>query len=1413
MSNNSDQHSHSEATRQLILYWRKVRAVYRYANIVSYHVLGAVVKTLVVLYFLFCLLFLTLRYAVLPHIDHYKPDVERLASQAIGQPVAIGALQADWDGLRPRLALTRMVIKDSSGRDALTLPRVDATLSWLSVVMGKLRLYQLEIDKPDMDVRRDADGKLFVAGIPVPGAQDKQGKGGDWLLSQREIVIRHGTVRWNDNLRGAPELLLSDINLELRSHWQHHEFAVRAIPPSAMAAPFDVRAAFDHPAFAANIADPAAWKGEVYVDLGNTDLAAWNAYIPLPTSIQIQRGHGALRAWLDFDRAKVADFTADISLTDSALRFQDLPVLELDQVSGRIGVREEIDQHGAVAAPAGGTSTFGSHGHSISLTNFSFRTNDGMVLPPTTISETYEAAVDGQPAKTTFHATLLDLQTMATFASRLPFSPEWRQMLQDYSPRGQLRNFTAQWQGSYPAVTSYDVQGQFAGLSMKGQAARPGRAKFGAVPAQAALPMIPGFANMTGGVAMNDHGGQIKLAATDMQVELPGFFADPMVPFEKLNMQADWTFQDKSKIFFKIDSMDLVQNGLAASLSGSYLTALSPAVAQGGAKSTGMADFTGHIDQFELQKIGQYLPAQANEQFREWITNALAGGSVRDVAIRLKGDLKDFPFHTETAAERPKGEFTVAGRIVDGVLNYDRRSNPRDPRLPLWPLLEDIQGTIKFDRTRLTIIGEHAKTHGVALTEVKAVIDDLQPPKNILEIVGTANGPLQEFIGYTIDSPVQQMIGGFTDDTKTGGNARLNLKLSLPLSHMIDSKVQGKLQFAGDDIALWSDLPPLTATSGSLEFNEKGFNLNNIHATFLGGPTTLAGGGPGDAAAIRAEGTLTSDGLRKFAGDGMQHLAQRVSGSARYNVAVNLRKKHADVVVDSNLSGLALDLPAPLHKEASESIPTKFEMLGMAAPDATTVREEIKLAFGSAVNARYEREKTIDRNAAWHMARGGIGVFAPAAQPASGLLLNVNLKTLNVDAWSDLMAGMASQDKTRPAGATAHDSAFSDFVTPQVLAARATELIVFGRKLDNVVVGATLQRDVWQANIDSAQASGYVTYSANGGQGRGVATARLSSLIIPQAIASEVTDLLQGKSATKDLPALDIVAEDFDLLGKRLGHLQLNASNVRSAGANEWRIDKLAVTNPDAQLDATGKWSIRDGQNISNLVYALKLTDAGHMLERLGFPNVLRNGAGQMDGEITWRGVPYTLDSASLSGRVKLDVGKGQFLKGDPGAAKLLGVLSLQSLPRRLTLDFRDVFSTGFAFDGLTMSAVLDKGVLTTSDLKMHGVDATVLMEGSADIVNETQNLHVAVIPKLDAGAASVAYILVNPAIGIGSFLAQLFLREPLSRALTDEMQITGPWKDPKVTKIDHKGDKTDKADKTQSAKTDAPAAQSETGK
>ena len=156
-----------------------------------------------------------------------------------------------------------------------------------------------------------------------------------------------------------------------------------------------------------------------------------------------------------------------------------------------------------------------------------------------------------------------------------------------------------------------------------------------------------------------------------------------------------------------------------------------------------------------------------------------------------------------------------------------------------------------------------------------------------------------------------------------------------------------------------------------------------------------------------------------------------------------------------------------------------------------------------------------------------------------------------------------------------------------------------------------------------------------------------------------------------------------------------------------------------------------------------------------------------------------------MTGQIKVAIDAGQVLKASPGAARLLGVFSMQSLQRRLLLDFRDLFEEGFVFDNVTGDLKLAAGVATTNNLRMRGAAAVVLMEGEADVERETQNLRVVIVPEINAGTASLAYAFINPAIGLGTFLAQYMLSKPIAEASTREFRVTGSWDDPKVDRVE----------------------------
>jgi uncharacterized protein YhdP len=225
---------------------------------------------------------------------------------------------------------------------------------------------------------------------------------------------------------------------------------------------------------------------------------------------------------------------------------------------------------------------------------------------------------------------------------------------------------------------------------------------------------------------------------------------------------------------------------------------------------------------------------------------------------------------------------------------------------------------------------------------------------------------------------------------------------------------------------------------------------------------------------------------------------------------------------------------------------------------------------------------------------------------------------------------------------------------------------------------------------------------------------------------------------------------------------------------------------PEATFTANGQWvAVGPRLRRTQLSFLLAIRDSGQLLTRLGTPGAIRDGEGRLEGEVSWQGSPLTIDYASMSGRMNVSIDKGQFLKTEPGAARLLGVLNLQSLPRRLTLDFSDLFSEGFAFDFVRGDVRIEQGIASTNNLQMKGVVAGALIEGRADLVRETQDLKVVVVPEINAGTASLYVATINPLIGLTSYLAQLVLSKPLVRAGTTEFHVDGTWADPRVTKVD----------------------------
>lgn len=1332
---------------------------------------------------------------IVPRIGEFRPRLEAVASQALGTPLRIGQIMARSGGLIPSFELRDVVLLDAQGREALRLPRILAAVSPSS--LWGLGFEQLYIDQPELDIHRAADGKIYVAGLDVSFEPGKDSSAiADWFFSQTEFVIRGGTVRWTDDLRQAPPLALTQVDWTLRNPGRRHLMRLDATPPAAWGERFSLRGVFREPLWSDGAGQWRQWAGQLYAEFGRVDVSEVKRYVSLDTlGIDLRTGSGALRAWADVDGGQITGGTADVALLEvDAQLGRKLQPLALQTVVGRFGGRQF----------AGGFD-FATEG-------LQFRTRDGLQWPGGNASIVYTGAEGKSPARGDIKADKLDLAALALIANRLPLGGAAHSMIAALAPKGLVEVVEAKWQGPLDAPIAYSAKGRVTQLEIAPQAAAH------------AVGDRPGVRGAAVDFDLTHQGGQARVKIANGAIHLPGIFEDPQLLLDQFSADAQWKLSGP-KIDVQLRNMVFANADAQGSAQASWHTAEAAGPATLGAahdsRFPGVLDLQGSLSRGDGSKVHRYLPLILPDTVRHYVRDAVTQGALSDVKFKLKGDLNDMPF-----ADPKKGEFRVSAKVDNAQFFYVPKSvQPREAGA--WPALTELDGELVFDRASMQVLGATGRVAGfpgLQVVKAEARIPDLMHAATV-QVDAELQGPLTEAVGFVNVSPLGGITGKALARTVASGAADYKLALSLPLADIDKSRVQGSVSLAGNDVLFAPDTPQLTRAKGLVTFTENGFGISGGQARMLGGDVRLEGGVrpaatgrppaaplefPDALVFIRAQGTLSAEGLRQAKELGLAtRLGAHASGAAAYTASLGIRKGMIEFSLASNLQGLALSLPAPLTKTADTALPLRFENTALreSVSAGQPTQDQLTLSVGRLASVVYVRDISGTEP---RVLRGALAIGLQPGEsaplPDSGVAANINLATVDIDAWDKVLNVSTDAGPAPPAAGSrlTPASAVLSYL-PTSMAIRANELLLEGRTLHNVVLGGSRDGLTWRANVDAAELNGYVEFRQPGGAGAGRLYGRLSRLSLGQGTAREVEAILNEQPA--NIPALDIVVEDMELRGKKLGRVEVEAVNrgagtvAREGGVREWRLNKLNVIMPEAMLTATGNWVAVDAQQAvaasgargaverrrTVMNFKLEIADSGELLKRFGMSDVIRRGKGKLEGQIAWIGSPLSLDYPSLSGQFNVNVASGQFLKADPGIAKLLGVLSLQALPRRLTLDFRDVFSDGFSFDFVRGDITINQGLAFTNNLQMKGVNAAVLMEGTADIARETQNLTVVVVPEINAGTASLIATVINPAIGLGTFLAQYFLRRPLSEATTQEFHIDGTWTNPKIIKVDRK--------------------------
>ena len=1335
-----------------------------------------------------------LHFVIVPRIAEFRPMLEQQASRLLGATVRIGEIVARSNGLIPSLELNDVLLIDAQGRQVLKLPSVLSALSARSIL--GLGLEQLTIDQPELDVRRSKDGRIWVAGFPLSNDDGVDSAAADWVFSQPELVIRRGKVSWTDEMRNVPTLALTDVNWVLRNQSRTHAMRLDANPPDHWGERISLMGVFKQPLLSRRASDWRLWQGQVYAKFSKIDVAQLRLYANL--GVDLHQGAGSLRAWVDVARGAVVGATADLALDDVRVTVSPkLDALALRGVSGRLGAKA-LDG-----------------GYEFSTQALQFQTHDGLHWPGGNVRLTMFAGDKNNPPRGQLVADRLDLAAIAQIANRLPLDEALRNQLLQLAPKGLVEQVAGNWQGLVGEPSRYSAKGRIVRLEIASLSADSGTR--------------PGFKGVDVDFDLNQSGGRASLAMKAGALDLRGVFEEPVLPMDALEGDVQWRL-DGSQISVVIPNLRFSNADAQGELQLKWQTA--PGTAAGVAPQAsktannkgrfpGLLDVQGSLSRADGTRVYRYLPLGIDQPVRDYLRESVQAGKASAVKFKVKGNLNDFPFATAK-----QGDFRISADVNKATFAFAPAFLLPKDSLP-WPVLTDLSGELVIDRAMLQVKGVSAGvvgTPGLRIGKADVVVDSLYRGATV-SVAAEAQGPLPDLLGVVNGSPLSPLMGKALDRATGSGVADYKFKLAFPIAAVDRATVRGSIALPGNDLQITPDTPRLGRARGVIHFSETGFAVAGAQAKALGGEVRIEGGFSSAGSAhpmagnkapapqvLRMQGNATAEGLRQARELGFAaRLAQYANGSAAYTANLGIRSGVAELLINTNLVGMALNLPAPFAKSADAAVPLQLETSAVKASlvadsdGVVHVQDQLQLDVGKLASIVFVRDVS---GAEAKVLRGAIAVGLAADEsapmPVEGVVANVNLAKLDIDAWSDVLSRAAGADLSASALVTQNGPVNSTSYLPTSVAVRARELTAGGRKLNNVVVGGGREGLLWRANLDASEINGYVEYRQSSGLTAGRLYARLSRLAIAQSAAQEVESALDEQPAS--IPALDIVVEDFVLRGKKLGRLEIDAVNVAASASaaarelpREWRLNRFNISTPEAALTATGNWTNVNAQagptvarNIKDrrrtvLNFKLDINDSGELLNRFGMPGVVRKGSGRVEGQVDWLGSPITMDYPSLSGSFNVNVENGQFLKTDPGIGKLLGVLSLQSLPRRLTLDFRDVFTEGFAFDFFRGDVNIKQGIAHTNNLQMKGVSAAVLMEGQADIAKETQNIKVVVVPEINAGSASLAMAYINPVIGLSSFLAQLILRKPLIEAATFELLVDGTWLDPRVTKVDRK--------------------------
>ncbi|HEY8519746.1 MAG TPA: YhdP family protein [Gammaproteobacteria bacterium] len=924
---------------------------------------------------------------------------------------------------------------------------------------------------------------------------------------------------------------------------------------------------------------------------------------------------------------------------------------------------------------------------------------------------------------------LEDFTPLTALAASSPLAQRWSEL----APHGDVR-----------ALALTVRRDDTVGVAGAYEYAIQGEVENGSVAAAGGL---PGVRSLSAALRADSRSGRLDLRTRDAVLEWPELFRAPL-ELDEVTGLVVWR-EGQNAVRVVSDDLVVTTPDFATRSSLELTLPL-----DGGSPRI---DLELRTSAFDVPAVKRYLPApKMPPAVVAWLDLALAGGRSPGATVELYGDLAAFPF-TEGG-----GALRVTVPVEDGVLQYVRD----------WPRAEELTGTVEFVNASFLARGS-GRILGNRSSDAEVAIADLR--EGVLTLRGTTAGELAQVLAFLQGTPlIQRHLGsGFARLAAPGGEGHVQLDLRLPLKNLAAYDLNAALTIHAGELALEGIAPHATDIEGVLHLADGTLSGEGIEGTLFDGPVTarvVPPEAPGYRARLEVSGDVTAAALAAALD---LPFADMVAGQTAWQASlmipnpVEREPRPTLVSVRSNLSGIALKFPPPFAKGPAE--PTNVQVDLVLGGDAL----EASGHFGAARRFALELERRDEGGYALRRGAVRFGGDVPMPRFDRGLTIDGTLPSLDLDQWLALL------DAGAPARAGGREQSPLEARLFAGADLEIGDFTAFRQQLGASRVSVRRRTSDWQIEVDSEPVAGTILVPADlDRQPRIVAV--MERLYLAQARSGDAA----GRGSPLDpreLPGLQLVSDEFAVGNRRLGRLDAEILPDPMG----LRLVSFESSSESFTATGSGAWLVdENGEATTRFALSLNSTDVAATLEQLGFDPAIEAERAEATASVYWKGGPYGAWMDHVHGDVALRVEKGSLTDVEPGAGRVVGLMSISALPRRLALDFRDVFNRGLVFDDITADFVLIDGNAYTDNLLLTGPVAEIGIVGRTGLRDRDYRQQAVVTAEPGKMLPTVGGLIGGPTVAAALLIFTRIFKEPLKGIGRASYCVTGTWQAPKVERL-----------------------------